>query len=73
MHYIIYTEINRRRWVDSCTHLWKCRIASSAESCMYVLAAKDFGLDVVDSLASGNSPPGKTIQQEEYCVKSGIA
>lgn len=58
----------RRRCVDSCTYLWKCRIASSAESCMYVLAAKDFGLDVVDSLASGNSPrenhPARRILRE---------
>src|SRR5208283_986155 len=39
----------RRSWDLSCFHLLNCRIASSAESRMYVLAARDVGFDVASS------------------------
>ena len=45
----------RRNWHLSCVHLLNCRITLSSVSGIYVLAARDFGFDVADSLALNSS------------------
>jgi hypothetical protein len=49
-----------------------CRIAASSETGIYVLAAKDFGFDVADSLAANNAnwrnDPARRVLREVWTV-----